>query len=634
MKRTVSAVLAVIMVLSIFVCLCTTASAAETIDATKLFSVKNTGLSDGKITYIVSMKKGSTASNIKIGVKFDSTVLSVPVLGKETINTGKENQVVPIYDIDGVYEYDEDGNKEYKFPGMFYGCVTAENSSLINLTYAYTDSQGNGYQVKSDKEFAYFTFDVIKPGVDTTVKFTLVEYNSAVKEGNYTIASVSLCTLEAPVLKSVASAADGVTVKWGAVEGAAKYRVYRKGGDVTSFTKVADTTSTSYTDSTAVAGTTYYYTVKAYNAAGSTSTYDKTGLKITFKAPLTAPVLSSVANAASGVTVKWGKVSSADKYRVYRKGGGVTSYTKVADTTSASYTDKTAVSGTKYTYTVKAFRGSETSSYDKTGLSITYLAQPKLSSAANAAAGVTVKWGAVGGAEKYRVYRKTGTGSWTKLADTTALSYTDKTAASGKAYSYTVKVVNASGNSTYDKTGKTVTYMATPKVSKISATTSGISLTWSKSAGASKYYVYRKAGSATSWTKIATVTGTSYTDKNVKNNTKYVYTIKAVGSATSAYVTSGWTYIYYTAPTLTSVTSTSGGVNFKWGKATGAKGYYVYRKTGSGSWTKIATISNVATCSYLDKTAQKGTKYTYTVKAFNGSYVSGYRSGLSVTDKY
>jgi fibronectin type 3 domain-containing protein len=60
---------------------------------------------------------------------------------------------------------------------------------------------------------------------------------------------------------------------------------------------------------------------------------------------------------------------------------------------------------------------------------------------------------------------------------------------------------------------------------------------------------------------------------------------------------------------------------------TGASKYYVYRKTASGSWSKIATTTST---SYTDKTAKKGTTYYYTVKAVSGSYLSSYTSSKAV----
>ncbi len=60
------------------------------------------------------------------------------------------------------------------------------------------------------------------------------------------------------------------------------------------------------------------------------------------------------------------------------------------------------------------------------------------------ASSTTVNWNSVG-AEKYRVFRKTYGGSWTKLADTSSTSYTDKTQVRGTNYYYTVRCINASG---------------------------------------------------------------------------------------------------------------------------------------------------------------------------------------------
>ena len=86
---------------------------------------------------------------------------------------------------------------------------------------------------------------------------------------------------------------------------------------------------------------------------------------------------------------------------------------------------------------------------------------------------------------------------------------------------------------------------------------------------------------------------------------------------------------------MKSVTSTTKGVKLTWGKVTGAEGYYVYRKTGSGDWKKIGTVNDSTTLYYTDKTAKKGTTYKYTVRAFKGTTNSYYNTkGLTIKDKY
>jgi fibronectin type 3 domain-containing protein len=80
-----------------------------------------------------------------------------------------------------------------------------------------------------------------------------------------------------------------------------------------------------------------------------------------------------------------------------------------------------------------------------------------------------------------------------------------------------------------------------PKISKLTKSSAGITLQWSKITGAKGYYVYRKAGNATTWTRIATTTSTKYVDKNVKSGITYTYTLKAYnGSTYSGYNGNGW----------------------------------------------------------------------------------------------
>ena len=59
--------------------------------------------------------------------------------------------------------------------------------------------------------------------------------------------------------------------------------------------------------------------------------------------------------------------------------------------------------------------------------------------------GVSVSWNPVPGAEDYRIYRKTESGSWTRIGDTWGTSYLDRTPEENTTYYYTVRCVSADG---------------------------------------------------------------------------------------------------------------------------------------------------------------------------------------------
>ena len=66
-------------------------------------------------------------------------------------------------------------------------------------------------------------------------------------------------------------------LSWAKVEGAKKYEVYRATSKSGTYTKISTTTKLSYTNTTAKAGKTYYYKVKAVCGASSygNSAYSK-----------------------------------------------------------------------------------------------------------------------------------------------------------------------------------------------------------------------------------------------------------------------------------------------------------------------------------------------------------------------
>lgn len=372
--------------------------------------------------------------------------------------------------------------------------------------------------------------------------------------------------------------------------------------------------------------------------------YGGTAVK-TFSIVLDTPVLSSISNTASGIKISWNEVTNAEKYRVYRKTAD-SSWKRIKNTSSTSYTDTTAVSGTTYYYTVRCITSdgtATTSGYDSTGLSITYIAAPTLSAVSNTASGVKVTWEAPAGGVNYRVFRKTSNGSWKKVGDTTSTSYTDTTGKSGTTYYYTVRCIDSEGTSytsSYDSTGLSIKYLSCGTISKLTNTTTGIKVTWDKVTGASGYYLYRKTSSGT-YKKIKTITSgstVSYTDTAVSGNngTTYLYAVKAYsGSTTSSYKSK--TTVRLTTPTLSSVSnSSSKKMTVKWAAVSGVTGYQIMYSTSSDFSTYTAVkVSGETSVSKVISGLTKGENYYVRIRTYKTvsgtTYASGWTSKKSVT---
>lgn len=67
---------------------------------------------------------------------------------------------------------------------------------------------------------------------------------------------------------------------------------------------------------------------------------------------------------------------------------------------------------------------------------------------------------------------------------------------------------------------------------------------------------------------------------------------------------------------LNSVKAVDGGIKLTWEQETGAVGYKIYRKTGSGSFSFIKTIDTNSVVAWTDTDVQKGTKYSYCIRAY------------------
>ena len=437
--------------------------------------------------------------------------------------------------------------------------------------------------------------------------------------------------LSIPQITSIANSYTGITFSWNPVEGANSYRIYRKiyGAKYWTYITTVDANTLSFNDTGDTNGALMCYTVKAFYDGSISSAYQAKCMNA-----IDAPALTCV-NKPSGVYLSWSKNTAASGYYIYRKLPTAKYWTRIATVSTTNYTDKNVKSGTEYIYTAKAYKGNVMSGYYADGWTIKYLSTPEITSVVGGYGAVTCMWKAVPGAGAYYVYRKAdGATSWSYIGKTTATQWRDTNVKHSSTYTYTVKAYQGTTVSGYNSTGKSVKYIQAPTLT-VKNNISGVSLTWDRISGASSYYVYRKAGNAKSWTKIATVTKTNYVDTTVKSGTVYTYTIRAYVSKTlSGYNLYGWKTYYLSTPKLVSVTSTSSGVNVRWQKVPGATWYSVYRKGTTGTWTRIGTTTGNGKVTYTDKTAQKNKRYTYTVRACYGSYISSYYSGEKVTVSY
>lgn len=260
--------------------------------------------------------------------------------------------------------------------------------------------------------------------------------------------------LEEPHLKTIKNAVTGIYFNWTAVEGAQGYRVYRRAAGEKYFTYLGTTTNLWYCDNAVRNnnGTYYKYTVKAIAEDGTMSSYEG-GLLLR---RLVMPYIQSLTNVENGITVKWAEIPGATSYRVYRRGAGQTTWTYITSVTNAlSYTD-TAVknsTGSYYRYTIKAVVNGIFTDYNPDGPYTMRVATPVLSGATSVADGISVKWGAVKGAQGYHVYRKTADTSWVLIGTVGGTSYVDKNAPAGVECTYSVQAYKGGYKGSYNSKG-------------------------------------------------------------------------------------------------------------------------------------------------------------------------------------
>ena len=224
----------------------------------------------------------------------------------------------------------------------------------------------------------------------------------------------------------------------------------------------------------------------------------------------------------------------------------------------------------------------------------------------------------------------------------TSVTWVDQRAlAFGRRYVYVVTAEDALGRTSGPSPRLIVPYLAAPKAPGGLGASPGdrrVSLAWqaptelidgSPAPGELRYLVLRGAGAEGALAPITPqpVTGTSYVDEGVENDSDYRYAVRAVrvepavtatGPTSAAVAAAPADTTPPAAPAALLAVPSAGAVRLAWNPSASpdVAAYAVYRAGETGEFMRIATVLVVNTV-YLDRDVRAGATYRYAVTALD-----------------
>lgn len=158
-------------------------------------------------------------------------------------------------------------------------------------------------------------------------------------------------------------------------------------------------------------------------------------------------------------------------------------------------------------------------------------------------------------------------------------------------------------------------------IKSVENTDKGVTVKWKKMAGAASYTLQRSTNKS-NWVNVKTVSGTSYTDKSVKNKNgkKYYYRVVLNSNGVEKASASVKIMRFTKVQKVTAKNTAKGAITVKYKKNSKTKGYQIQvsKKKNFKSGTKTVKVSGKSRTSKLIKGLKKGKTYYVRVRCYKG----------------
>ena len=399
------------------------------------------------------------------------------------------------------------------------------------------------------------------------------------------------------------------------------YEIYRAQGTSNDFAKLYETNYLSYSNTSAVPGTTYTYKVRAIFKDGTASPFSE-AVTITAVCPQVTKL--AVGGDESGrPLLTWAAANGANGYAVYRSESADGEFVKVASVSTTKYADTAAENGKTYYYYVIAVKNDAAYGLRSDVVSTTVeltVVEPVVG-ARQADGKPTLHWNKLQNAVSYQVYRADSKdGKYVRVFTTKGLTYTHISAEAGKTYFYKVKALFADGTNQFSEfvsaTFRPVSLNFAP-VAGNRNTDGKPTLRWNKLQNAVSYQVYRATKENGEYVRVFTTKGLTYTHVSAEAGKTYFYKVKALfadgTNQFSEFVSATFRPVSLNFAPVAGNRNTDGKPTLRWNKLQNAVSYQVYRATKeNGEYVRVFTTKGLT---YTHVSAQLDKTYYYKVKA-------------------